>query len=60
MVATTAKCLDATLGWEEVTSLVTWRGTNLGCYHDTTVSAASCSTDNANGSPVDVRDATDL
>ena len=62
MIASTASCPSSTEGWEEVTSLVSWRGTNAGCSvpADSTVSTGSCSADSLNGDPVDVRDSTDL
>lgn len=62
MIASTATCPSSTDGWEEVTSLYTWRGTNVGCSvaSTTSVSAGTCTTDSLNGDPVDVRSSTDL
>ena len=62
MIASTASCPSSTDGWEEVTSLYSWRGTNAGCSvpATTSVSAGSCTSDSLNGDPIDVRDATVL
>ena len=46
MVAASADCPPALDGWEEVKSLVQWRGTNLGCFHDSQVSTNTCGNDN--------------
>ena len=46
MVDVAVDCPSALDGWEEVESLVQWRGTNLGCFHDSQVSSNSCSDDN--------------
>jgi len=46
MVDAGTDCPSALEGWEEVKSLVQWRGTKLGCYHDSEVALNSCSKDN--------------